>query len=138
MAVGSVALPVTVVGIAPPGFYGDRVESNPRSFWLPLASEPTLEPANSLVNDPSLDWLDLIGRVKPGADQKADFSRRGLYVIGRGPDTDRKLKDASALGTGQLWGTVEQHLFGVVEDFHTGHGRLVPRESEASRSVEHS
>jgi len=65
------ALPVTVVGIAPPGFYGDRVESNPRSFWLPLASEPTLEPANSLVNDPSLDWLDLIGRVKPGADQKA-------------------------------------------------------------------
>jgi predicted permease len=64
------AQPVTVVGIAPPGFFGDRVQSNPASFWLPLAAEPVIEPANSLLNDPALDWLDLIGRIKPGADTK--------------------------------------------------------------------
>ena len=63
--------PVTVVGIAPPGFFGDRVQSNPPSFWIPLAAEPVIEPVNSLLNDPALDWLDLIGRIKPGADTKS-------------------------------------------------------------------
>jgi len=33
--------------------------------------ETTIEPANALLNDAALDWLDLIGRVKPGADKKA-------------------------------------------------------------------
>ncbi|HEX4602686.1 MAG TPA: ABC transporter permease [Candidatus Angelobacter sp.] len=63
--------PVTVVGVAPPGFFGDRVQSNPASFWLPLAVEPVIEPANSLLDDAALDWLDLIGRIKPGADTKS-------------------------------------------------------------------
>jgi len=63
--------PVTVVGIAPPGFFGDRVQSNPPSFWIPLADEPVIEPANSLLDDAALDWLDLIGRIKPGADTKS-------------------------------------------------------------------
>jgi predicted permease len=63
--------PVTVVGIAPPGFFGDRVQSNPPSFWLPLQSEPVIEPAVAVLDDASLDWLDLIGRVSPGADKKS-------------------------------------------------------------------
>jgi predicted permease len=63
--------PVTVVGIAPPGFFGDRIQSNPTEFWLPLTSEPVIEPANAILDEAELDWLDLIGRVKPGADQKA-------------------------------------------------------------------
>src|SRR6476620_4368613 len=63
--------PVTVVGIAPPGFFGDRVQSNPPSFWLPLNAEPVIEPAVGVLNDAALDWLDLIGRIKPGADKKA-------------------------------------------------------------------
>ncbi|HEY2235099.1 MAG TPA: ABC transporter permease [Candidatus Angelobacter sp.] len=63
--------PVTVVGIAPPGFFGDRVQSNPPSFWLPLNAEPVIEPAVGVLNDAALDWLDLIGRLKPGADTKS-------------------------------------------------------------------
>ncbi|HEY2499726.1 MAG TPA: ABC transporter permease [Candidatus Angelobacter sp.] len=65
------AQPVTIVGIAPPGFFGDRIQSNPPAFWFPLAIEPVIEPANSLLDDPALDWLDIIGRVTPGADTKA-------------------------------------------------------------------
>ncbi|HXA84699.1 MAG TPA: ABC transporter permease, partial [Candidatus Dormibacteraeota bacterium] len=65
------AQPVTVIGITPPGFFGDRVQSNPPSFWLPLATEPVIEPAVSVLNDAALDWLDLIGRTSPGADKKA-------------------------------------------------------------------
>ena len=65
------AQPVTIVGIAPPGFFGDRVQSNPNALWLPLAIEPMIEPANALLDDAALDWLDLIGRTNPGADTKA-------------------------------------------------------------------
>lgn len=65
------AQPVTVIGIAPPGFFGDRVQSNPPAFWIPLAAEPLIEPTNDLMDDPALDWLDLIGRIKPGTDTKA-------------------------------------------------------------------
>jgi len=63
--------PVTVVGIAPPGFFGDRIQSNPPSFWLLLSIEPQIEPATAVLDVPELSWLDLIGRVSPGADQKA-------------------------------------------------------------------
>jgi len=62
--------PFTIVGIAPPGFFGDRVQSNPPAFYLPLAVEPLMVGAGSIYEDAALDWLDLIGRVKPGTDTK--------------------------------------------------------------------
>lgn len=62
--------PVTVVGIAPPRFFGDRVQSNPPALWIPLTAEPVIEPAYSLLNEPSWAWLHLIGRVPPGANVK--------------------------------------------------------------------
>src|SRR5690242_19909401 len=31
--------PFTIVGVAPPGFFGDRVDSNPPEVWLPLSAE---------------------------------------------------------------------------------------------------
>src|SRR5262249_54111724 len=63
--------PGMVVGIAPPGFFGDRIQSNPPAFWLPLNSEPVVEPAIAVLDAAELDWLDLIGRVSPKADKKA-------------------------------------------------------------------
>jgi len=57
--------PVTVVGIAPKGFYGDRMSSTPPEFYLPIESMPVL--ANvPYVHDPDTNWLYIIGRVKPG------------------------------------------------------------------------
>lgn len=61
--------PFTVVGIAPPGFFGDRLEAPP-AFWIPLANEPTLNPTSPLLDFPEQDWLYLIGRIKPGANPK--------------------------------------------------------------------
>jgi predicted permease len=56
---------VTVVGIAPKGFYGDRLLSTPPEFYLPIETMPVL--ANvTYVHDPSQDWLYVIGRLKPG------------------------------------------------------------------------
>jgi macrolide transport system ATP-binding/permease protein len=57
--------PVTVVGIAPEGFYGDRLSSTPPDFYLPIESMPVLANAQ-YVHDPDEQWLYIIGRVKPG------------------------------------------------------------------------
>ena len=60
--------PVTVVGIAPPGFFGDRIRSSPPALWLPLAIEPVVEGQNSLLHVPDSNWLYAVGRVKPGVE----------------------------------------------------------------------
>jgi predicted permease len=56
---------VTVVGIAPPGFFGDKLRAIPPDFFVPLNTEPFLQVDNDL-NEPEA-WLDLIGRIRPGA-----------------------------------------------------------------------
>jgi macrolide transport system ATP-binding/permease protein len=56
---------VTIVGIAPAGFYGDRLSSAPADFFLPIEAMPALANA-PFVHDPDAQWLYLIGRVKPG------------------------------------------------------------------------
>jgi predicted permease len=60
--------PVTVVGIAPPGFFGDRITSDPPAFWVPLAIEPVIERENSLLKVVESNWLYAVGRVKPGVE----------------------------------------------------------------------
>jgi predicted permease len=57
--------PVTVVGVAPEGFYGDRLMSTPPDFYLPIESMPTLANA-AYVDDPRASWLYIMGRLKPG------------------------------------------------------------------------
>jgi macrolide transport system ATP-binding/permease protein len=58
--------PFVVAGIAPPGFFGDRIITNPPDFWMPLASDPVLEGANSALKSVDELWLYPIGRVRPG------------------------------------------------------------------------
>jgi predicted permease len=62
--------PFTVVGVTPPSFYGDRLENTP-AFWLPLETERLLDRTATLLDFPNSDWLDLIGRIAPGADPRA-------------------------------------------------------------------
>ena len=61
----------TIVGIGPPGYFGERLTSDPPSFWLPLCDSPLVQNGSFNVLDaPELDWLNLIGRVQPGANLK--------------------------------------------------------------------
>ncbi len=62
--------PFTVVGIAPPGFFGDTLRNDPPDFFLPLNTEPYVESASDL-NKYNQHWLELIGRVAPGAQPSA-------------------------------------------------------------------
>src|SRR5215472_8310337 len=63
--------PVTIVGIAPPGFFGDRVNDSPPAFWIPLNAEPVLEGATTLLKVSESNWLYVLGRMKPGVAPKA-------------------------------------------------------------------
>jgi len=58
--------PVTIVGVAPPGFFGDRVNDSPPALWIPLNAEPILEGETSILKQPGSNWLYLLGRLKPG------------------------------------------------------------------------
>ncbi len=60
--------PVTIVGIAPPDFFGERVTPNPPSLWIPLSNEPLIERENSILQDPGASWLYAMGRVRGGTD----------------------------------------------------------------------
>ncbi len=63
--------PFVVAGIAPPGFFGDRIIAKPPDFWMPLANETVLEGSNSSLKDPDSLWLYPLGRVRPGANMSA-------------------------------------------------------------------
>jgi predicted permease len=57
--------PATIIGIAPKGFYGDRIDTNPPKYFLPMYSMDTVSGA-PYFNDPDVQWAYVIGRVKPG------------------------------------------------------------------------
>jgi macrolide transport system ATP-binding/permease protein len=60
------AHPFTVIGIAPPGFFGDRITDTPPALWLPLATERYLQGSDSILQYPDANWLYALGRVRPG------------------------------------------------------------------------
>jgi predicted permease len=83
-AIGSVAViqgqPFTIVGIAPPGFFGDTLRGAPPDFWLPLQQEPLLNGKDTLLRQSISAWLRAIGRLKPGA-TTAGMSARLTTVL---------------------------------------------------------
>ena len=60
------AKPFTVIGIAPPGFFGDRVVDTPPDFWMPIQTEPYLDAGQSVLHEADEHWLYALGRVRPG------------------------------------------------------------------------
>src|ERR1700726_192163 len=59
--------PFTVIGVAPPGFFGETLESDPPDIWVPLQQEPLVSGGNSLLHQSISAWLRMIGRLRPGA-----------------------------------------------------------------------
>ena len=60
------ARPFTVIGIAPPGFFGDRVTDRAPGFWIPIYSEPYVRGDSSILKHPESHWLYPVGRVRQG------------------------------------------------------------------------
>jgi predicted permease len=59
--------PFTVIGIAPAGFFGETLESDPPEIWVPLQQEPMINADGSLLRQPISAWLRMIGRIRPGS-----------------------------------------------------------------------
>ena len=57
----------TVIGVAPPGFYGAKLAGwGMPDFWLPITSESVLAGPVSRLKQANENYLDLLGRVRPG------------------------------------------------------------------------
>ena len=64
--------PFTIVGVAGPSFVGAKMASyGMPDIWLPLTTEPIVDGASARLKNPHVDWLDVIGRVRPGTSPTA-------------------------------------------------------------------
>jgi predicted permease len=59
--------PFTVVGVGPPGFYGETLRSDPPDLWIPVQQEPLIAGSGGLLHQSISAWLRVIGRLRPGA-----------------------------------------------------------------------
>lgn len=59
----------TVIGVTPPGFYGAKLSGGSMpDFWLPVTTKLLIDGATSQLKRPQANFLDLLGRVRPGVD----------------------------------------------------------------------
>ncbi len=59
--------PFTVIGITPPGFFGETLKGDPPDLWIPLQQEPLIAGETALLRQPVSAWLRVIGRLRPDA-----------------------------------------------------------------------
>ncbi|MFL6436091.1 MAG: ABC transporter permease [Terriglobales bacterium] len=63
--------PFTVIGVAPPGFFGAKLAGwGMPDFWLPVITRLVIDPTSELKR-PQNNFLDLLGRVRPGVNPKS-------------------------------------------------------------------
>jgi predicted permease len=63
--------PFTVIGVAPPGFFGAKLAGGGMpDLWLPVTTRLMLDQPISELKRPQNNFLDLLGRVRPGTDPK--------------------------------------------------------------------
>jgi predicted permease len=60
---------LTIVGVAPPEFFGDAVGISP-DIWIPMMMEPAVMPGRPWLTKKSAAWVTVMGRAKPGLSQK--------------------------------------------------------------------
>jgi putative ABC transport system permease protein len=99
--------PFTVIGVTPPGFYGAKLSGGGMpDFWLPATSEDTLVGAISRIKRPDGNYLDLLGRTRPGVNPRAlEAKLRGEFhgwLASHVPDMEP--------GQKQLWQQQTLHL----------------------------
>jgi predicted permease len=89
--------PFTIIGIAPPGFFGDTLRADPPDFWLALQQEPLVHGATNYLRLANLHWLYAIGRLRPGA-SIATLPARLTAVLHRYLRTEADMPPETMLG----------------------------------------
>jgi putative ABC transport system permease protein len=99
--------PFTVIGVATPGFYGAKLAgSGMPDFWLPATKELLMGGDTARLKRPNANFLDLIGRVRPGVNPKSLESKLKVefhnWLASHVPDMEP--------GEKQLWQQQTLHL----------------------------
>ncbi|WP_058189847.1 ABC transporter permease [Terracidiphilus gabretensis] len=64
--------PFTVIGVTPPGFYGAKLAGwGMPDFWIPITAEQVLGGDVSRLKRANGNYLDILGRVRPGTNPQA-------------------------------------------------------------------
>jgi predicted permease len=71
--------PFTVIGVAPPGFYGDTV-GDAQDFWLPVTMQEQVITGRKWLDTYNASWLHLIARLKPGVSVEKAAANVNLVV----------------------------------------------------------
>jgi predicted permease len=72
------SVPFTIVGVAPPEFFGVTVGSAPQ-MWIPIEMLPRVEPGNDNLASSGTLWLTPMARLKPGVSEAQ--ARANLAVV---------------------------------------------------------
>jgi predicted permease len=59
--------PFTLIGITPPGFFGETLRGDPPDIWIPVQQEPLIAGESALLHQSVSAWLRVIGRLRPAA-----------------------------------------------------------------------
>jgi predicted permease len=70
--------PFTIVGVTPPGFYGDAV-GDFQDFWVPVTMQEQIITGRKWLDEYHSSWLHIIARLKPGA--TVEQARANLNVV---------------------------------------------------------
>lgn len=97
----------TVIGVAAPGFYGAKlVGAGMPDFWIPVTTIPLIDGSTARLKQPNANFLDLIGRVRPGVNPKSLEARLKVelhdWLASHVPDMEPREK--------QLWARQTLHL----------------------------
>ena len=60
--------PFTIIGVSAEPFFGDTIRPDPAAIWLPIAQEPYVRGAASILDRSNQHWLYAIGRLRPDAE----------------------------------------------------------------------
>jgi putative ABC transport system permease protein len=99
--------PFTVIGVAPPGFYGAKLAGwGMPDIWLPLTAELLIDGDTSRLKRPNGNFLDLIGRARPGVNPRSLEAKLKVelqsWLASHVPDMEPREK--------QLWRQQTLHL----------------------------
>ena len=55
--------PFTVIGVTPPGFFGETLRGDPADLWIPVNQEAMITGDGALLRQSVAAWLRIIGRL---------------------------------------------------------------------------
>lgn len=72
--------PFTIIGVAPPGFFGEVVGDRP-DVWAPMMMQPQIMPSRPFLDDANIASVLLIGRLKPGVSMEQARANLNSIVV---------------------------------------------------------